>query len=159
MLQSILVSTFVRKQLSLDCITTCSISILKRCSDVCKRTQEKNSLLTYLIHGAQFFLRLTGSELVMNSWHFTESEGSLPDSQVRATCPYPETGQSSPCPPSHVLKIHLNIILPSKPVSSKWSPSCRFLHQNPLYTSPLPNMCYMPRPSHSFYLITWTILG
>jgi hypothetical protein len=25
----------------------------------------------------------------------------------------------------------------------------RFPHQNPVYTSPLPHMCYMPRPSHS----------
>jgi len=103
--------------------------------------------------------RLTGSELVMNSRHFTEPEGSLPHSQVPATCPYPETGQSSPCPPSHFLKIHLNIILTSKPVPSKWSLLHRFLHQNPVYTSPLLHMCYMPRTSHSFYLITWTILG
>jgi len=98
--------------------------------------------------------RLTGSELVMNSRHFTEPEGSLPHSQVPATCPYPETGQSSPCPPSHFLKIHLNIILTSKPVPSKWSLLHRFLHQNPVYTSPLLHMCYMPRTSHSFYLIT-----
>jgi len=30
----------------------------------------------------------------------------------------------------------------------KWSLSLRFPHQNPVYTSPLPHTCYMPRPSH-----------
>jgi hypothetical protein len=39
-----------------------------------------------------------------------EPEGSLPHSQQPATCPYPEPYHSSPCPPSHFLKIHFNII-------------------------------------------------
>jgi hypothetical protein len=47
-----------------------------------------------------------------------EPEGLLPHSQVPATCPYPESDPISPCPPSHFLKIHLNIILPSMPGSS-----------------------------------------
>ena len=46
---------------------------------------------------------------------------------------------------SQFLKIHLNIILPSTPGSSKWSPSLRFLHPNPAYTSALPHTYYMPR--------------
>jgi hypothetical protein len=30
--------------------------------------------------------------------NFMEPEGSLPHSQAPATCPYPETARSSPCP-------------------------------------------------------------
>jgi hypothetical protein len=34
------------------------------------------------------------------------------------------------------------------PGSSKWSLSLRFPHQNPVYASPLPNICYLLRSSH-----------
>jgi len=76
-------------------------------------------------------------------------EGSLPQSHVPATCPYPEPVRSSRCPTSHFLKIHLNLNLPSTPSSSKWCLSLRLTNQNPACTSPLPHTCYMPRPSHS----------
>ena len=97
--------------------------------------------------------------------HFIEPEGSLPHSQVPATCPYPEPARSSLYPTPYSLKIHLNIILPSKPESPKWSLILRFPHQNPVYASPLPHMRYMPRPSHSspFYhpnnMCRYTILS
>ena len=43
--------------------------------------------------------RFSGSqEIPRNSPHFMEPEGSLPHSQVPATCPYPEPARSSPCP-------------------------------------------------------------
>jgi len=41
-----------------------------------------------------------------------EPESSLSQLQVPTTCPYFEHAQTSPHPPSHCLKIHLNIILP-----------------------------------------------
>jgi hypothetical protein len=53
-------------------------------------------------------------------------EGSSPYTQQPATCPYPEPDRSSPCPPSNLSTSHFNIILPSTPESSKWSPSSGF---------------------------------
>ena len=73
-----------------------------------------------------------------------EPEGSLPQSQVSATCRFAEPAWSRPYSPSHFLKIHLNIIPPSTPVSPKWSLSFRFPHQNPVYSSSLPHTRHMP---------------
>jgi len=87
-----------------------------------------------------------------------EPEGSLLLSQMTATCPFPEPDQTSPCPPTHFLKIHLNIILSSTPGSSKWPLSFSFPYQNSVYTFPLPLTCYIPRTS-LLNLITWTIFG
>src|SRR5215469_15019075 len=51
--------------------------------------------------------------------------------------------------PSHFLKIHLNIILPSMSGSPQWSLPLGFPHQNPVHTSPLPHTRHMPCLSHS----------
>jgi len=106
----------------------------------CTFNELQSYLFTYLLHGAEFCLR---SQPILNYSrnlpHFMKPDGSLPHSQVPATCPYPEPYQSSPCPPSYFLKIYLNIILPFTPVSSKCLLSLRFPHQNSMYASPLPH--------------------
>jgi len=65
--------------------------------------------------------------------------------------PVPILSQFDPihAPTSFFLKIHYNIIIPSKPGSPKLPLSLRFPHQNPVYVSPLPHTRYMPHPSHS----------
>ena len=77
-----------------------------------------------------------------------EPENSLPHSQVPTTCPYPEPARSSPYPHIYFLEIHLNIILPPTSGSSKWFHSLRFHHQNPVCTSSLLHMCYVPPTCH-----------
>ena len=60
-------------------------------------------------------------------------------------------GQPNPVhiPTSHILEIHPNIIHPSTPRSSQWSPSLWFPHQDPIHPPPLTHTRYMPNPSHS----------
>jgi len=75
-----------------------------------------------------------------------EPDGSLPHSQVPATSPYPEPDQSSSCSSFHVLKIHFNIVLPSKPRSSRLSLSFSCSWRKSVCTT---YTCHMSRPSNS----------
>ena len=67
-------------------------------------------------------------------------------------CPpsVPTVSQLDPinAPTFHFLKIHLNINLPSKPGSPKWSLSLRFPHQNSAHASSIPLTRYIPRLSN-----------
>jgi hypothetical protein len=62
-------------------------------------------------------------------------------------------------PTSYFPNIHLNIIHLSKPGSSKWSLSPRFLHQNLVYTIPFPMRAACPAHLIHLDFITRTILG
>jgi hypothetical protein len=88
-----------------------------------------------------------------------EPEGSLPISQKTATGPYilSEPNPVRPIDP-YLHKVHLNVILPPTPSSSKWSLPFGPPNQNPLNTSPFLHACHM---SHLTVLdlITLTILG
>jgi len=57
------------------------------------------------------------------------------------------------------LKINRSAILPSTPGPSKWSPSLKFPHHNPVYNSPFPIRTTRPAHLILFDLIIRTILG
>ena len=109
-------------------------------------------LLTYLLTPWSRVLleKLTGSAVSQqNSPHFWNLK--VHHRTHKCPPPVPILSQLHPVPttPSHFLKIHLNIILPSASGSHQCSLSLRFPHQNPVHPSPLPHMRHMPRPSHS----------
>ena len=82
--------------------------------------------------------------------HFMNPGSLLQYSQEPATCPYPEPDQSSPCSTSYILKNHIHIILLFTPRSTDLPLCFSFPHQILAWNSPLPQTCYLPRPSHCF---------
>ena len=106
-------------------------------------------LLTYLLtpYSRVLLEKLTGfaanQEIPRNLWN-----PKVHYSIHKCTPPVPILSQLDPVHDlsSHFLNIHLNVILPSRPGSSKCSPYHRFPHQNPVYISSLPHTCYMTGP-------------
>ena len=80
-----------------------------------------NYLLTYLLtpYSRVLLEKLNGSQLVKNFPALYGTRTLLPRLQVPATCPYPESDQSNPCPHSTswrsslILSSHLRLGLPS----------------------------------------------
>jgi len=72
------------------------------------RKKKISYLLSYLLTPWSRILleKVTGSQLVKKFLHFTEPEGSLPQSQVPSNFPYPEPARSSP---------YTHILLPEDP--------------------------------------------
>ena len=106
-------------------------------------------IFIYLLFAVESFLRNKSVQSYSrNSPHIIQTEASSSHSQQPATCRYPEPDESSPCPTSHFLKIHFNVILPPPHWSSKSSLSFRFPQQNLAYTPPLSHTYYMPHPSN-----------
>ena len=129
------------------------------------KTQCTPLLSPFVLHAPPisfFSILLTEQYLVRSTDHFPyfmESEGSLPHSQVLATCPYPKPVRSNPYPTSYFLKIHLNIILSSMPGSPKWPLSFRFPQQNPVYTASLPIRATCPAYLILLDIVTRVIFG
>ena len=86
-----------------------------------------------------------------------KTEGPLPHSQVPPTCPILSQFNPHHAPTSHFLKFHLDIIVPSKSESSKWSLSLRSPNHHPVCISPLPIRATCPAHLILLGLITRTI--
>ena len=85
-----------------------------------------NKLVYYLLTPQYRVLpeQLTALQLVRNSPHFTEPQGSLPHSQASATCLYPGPAQSSPythIPPPTDLYCSPNIVRVIKWRRMRWA--------------------------------------
>ena len=88
-----------------------------------------------------------------------EPEGSLPQSQVPVTCPYPEPARSSPYPQIPPPKNPSYYYTHFYAWVSKWSLSLSSPHQNSVHASPLPIRATRPPHLILLDLINRTILG
>src|SRR5215475_3514930 len=107
--------------------------------------------LTYLLHGAESFLRSWPVFAASQEIPCIFMEPKVPYRTHKCPPPVPILSQLHPVPttPFNFLKIHLNIILPPTSRSPQWPLSLTFPHQHPVHPSLLPHTRHMLRPSHS----------
>jgi hypothetical protein len=124
-------------------------------------THSLTNLLTYLLTpwGRVLLEKLTGSQLVKK---FPAFYGNLRFITAFTSVRHLSLFWVRPIksiPPIPLLKIHLNIILPSTPGSPHWSLSRRFPYHNTVHASPLPINATCP--AHHIFLdfITRAIYG
>ena len=127
----------------------------------------QNPVLTFYIPGTPhqylrtylFTYLLTYSTVQSPSWEANRSAASQEIPHIsrnpnvhsrthKRPPPVSILGQPNPVhiPTSHLLEIHPSIIHPSTPMSPQWSPSLRFLHQDPIH--PLSSPIHATCPAH-----------
>ena len=105
-------------------------------------------LLTYLLHGAESFLR---TNCCAASEEFPRISGNPKVHYRTHKCPPPVSilGQPNPVhiPTFHLLETRPNIIHPSTSRSPHWSRSLRFPHQDPIHPPGFPTKTLYPPPN------------
>lgn len=93
---------------------------------------------------ANRFSAIQKSPAFYDTWRFITAY-----KKERSNCPIFLVGSHQSILPSHFPEIHLLIIPPSTPGSSRWFLSFRSPYPNPVRTSALLHTWFMPRHSHS----------
>ena len=118
-------------------------------------------LFTYLLTPWRrvLLVKLTGVQLVKKFPHFREPEGSLPHSQVPATCPYPEPARSGPYPHTLLTEDPSWYYRPIYAWVSKVGSFSQVSPPKPYIRLSSPSYALHAPPNSFFSIITPTVLG